>query len=210
MNKKEFSMDYEIIFKNDSKEARFLMDKDENLKELFQLKQEIIVKVSKDYYKSLVQTIIAQQLSTRVAEVIYKRLLDLLDNHIEPLHILETPDDELREIGLSRPKIKYLKSLANHIKDNEIIFEKFDSMSDQEIIDQLVKVKGIGIWTAQMFLMFSMGRKDVFSTLDLGLRNALKKLLNRPDMTDQEIEVYSQKWIPYRSLVSHYLWHSWD
>jgi DNA-3-methyladenine glycosylase II len=203
-------MDYEIIFKSNSKEARFLMEKDENLKELFQQKCEITVKVSKDYYKSLVQTIIAQQLSTKVADVIYKRLLDLLDHQIDPLNILNRPDDDLREIGLSRPKIKYLKSLAMHIEDKKIIFEKFDSMPDQDIIDQLIEVKGIGLWTAQMFLMFSMGRKDVFSTLDLGLRNALKKLLNRPDMTYEEIETYSQKWIPYRSLVSHYLWHFWD
>lgn len=203
-------MDYEIIFKNNSKEALFLIDKDSNLKTLFQNKSEIKVKVSKDYYPSLVQTIIAQQLSTRVADIIYKRLFELLDHHLDPQRILNTPDDQLREIGLSRPKIKYLKSLATHIDNKEISFEKFDSMSDQEIIDQLIEVKGIGIWTAQMFLMFSMGRKDVFSTLDLGLRNALKKLLNRPDMTLKEIEIYSQRWIPYRSFVSHYLWHSWD
>ena len=83
-------------------------------------------------------------------------------------------------------------------------------MSDQEIIDQLIQVKGIGVWTAQMFLMFSMGREDVFSALDLGLRNALMTLLNQQDMTIKEIETYSLKWKPYRSIVSHYLWHIWD
>ncbi|BCR36311.1 DNA-3-methyladenine glycosylase family protein [Mariniplasma anaerobium] len=203
-------MDYEITFKNNSKEVVFLIDKDPNLKSLFENKSEIKVKVSVDYYQSLVQTIIAQQLSTRVADIIYNRLLELLNNQIDPFNILNTSDDQLRDIGLSRPKIKYLKSLAKHIDDKEILFEKFDSMTDEEIINQLTEVKGIGIWTAQMFLMFSMGRKDVFSTLDLGLRNALKQLLNRPEMTHKEIEAYSQKWIPYRSYVSHFLWHSWD
>ena len=203
-------MDYEIIFKNNSKEVLFLIDKDPNLKSLFENKSEIKVKVSKNYYQALVQTIIAQQLSTRVADIIFTRLVELLNNQIDPLNILNTPDEQLRDIGLSRPKIKYLKSLAKHIDDKKILFEKFDLMSDQEIIDLLIEVKGIGIWTAQMFLMFSMGRKDIFSTLDLGLRNALKQLLNRPEMTHEEIETYSQKWIPYRSFVSHYLWHSWD
>ncbi|MCD4826951.1 MAG: hypothetical protein K8Q99_04155 [Acholeplasmataceae bacterium] len=203
-------MNQEIIFKNNSKEVAFLIEKDDNLKDLFKHPEEIKVTISDDYYTSLVQTIIAQQLSTKVADVIYKRLVELLDNDIKPLNVLATTDEDLRMIGLSRPKIKYLKSLASHVIEQKTNFEDFPNMSNQEIIDQLVEIKGIGIWTAQMFLMFSMGRLDVFSTGDLGLRNALKKLLNRPEMTFEEIEKYSEKWIPYRSYVSHYLWHLWD
>lgn len=203
-------MENQIIYKNNSKEVSYLIKKDPNLIPLFKKTDEIVVHVSKDYYKSLVQTIIAQQLSSKVANVIYQRFEKLMDHDITPKHILTKDDETLKSIGLSRPKIKYLKSLAEHVMDNAIEFERFESMSDQEIIDELIKVKGIGIWTAQMFLMFSMGREDVFSTLDLGLRNALKLLLNQPDMSEDDIEAYSLKWKPYRSIVSHYLWHIWD
>lgn len=199
-----------IVLHNESEEIKSLVIKDPNLAPLFEKKKEIIVHVSKDYYHSLVETIIAQQLSTKAAQAISKRFIELMNHDIKPEHILVMEDDKLRNIGLSRQKIKYLKSLAEHVVNGLLKFDHFETMSDQEIIDELVSVKGIGVWTAQMFLMFSMGRMDVFSTLDLGLRNALKKLLNRPEMTFEEIEAYSHKWKPYRSIVSHYLWHIWD
>ncbi len=203
-------MTYQIIYKNDSKEAIYLMKKDKNLIPLFKKVKEVKVTVSKDYYQSLVQTIIAQQLSSKVAQVIYDRFIKVANHNITAKHILTISDDVFRSVGLSRPKIKYLKSLAEHVDAGNIHFHAFDKMSDQEIIDELIKVKGIGVWTAQMFLMFSMGREDVFSSLDLGLRNALKLLLNKPDMSEKDIEAYSLKWKPYRSIVSHYLWHIWD
>jgi len=203
-------MHQKIVIYNDSEEIKSLIKKDPNLIPLFEKKREIVVHVSKDYYKSLVETIIAQQLSTKAAQAISNRFLDLMQNDIKPEHILAIEDERLRAIGLSRQKIKYLKSLAEHVINGQLPFDQFEHMTDQEIIDELVLVKGIGVWTAQMFLMFSMGSMDVFSTLDLGLRNALKKLLNQPGMTFEEIENYSHKWKPYRSIVSHYLWHIWD
>ena len=203
-------MQHKIVLHNKSEEIKSLIEKDPNLVPLFEGKREIIVYVSKDYYKSLVETIIAQQLSTKAAQAISNRFMELMNHDIKPEHILVAEDEKLREIGLSRQKIKYLKSLAEHVESKKLTFDAFETMTDQEIIDELVLVKGIGVWTAQMFLMFSMGRMDVFSTLDLGLRNALKKLLNRPEMTFEEIETYSHQWKPYRSIVSHYLWHIWD
>lgn len=203
-------MENKIVYKNNSDEVSYLIEKDPNLIPLFNKTKEVVVHVSKDYYKSLVQTIISQQLSSKVAQVIMSRFEKLMEGDITPKHILNKDDEALKSIGLSRPKIKYLKSLAEHVINHDLKFEQFEQMSDQEIIDELVKVKGIGIWTAQMFLMFSMGREDVFSTLDLGLRNALKLLLNQPDMSHDDIEAYSIKWKPYRSIVSHYLWHIWD
>ena len=203
-------MQHKIVIHNESEEIKSLIKKDPNLVPLFERKKEIIVSVSKDYYKSLVETIIAQQLSTKAAQAISNRFMELMNHDIKPEHILVMEDEKLRSIGLSRQKIKYLKSLAEHVESGKLKFDVFENMTDQEIVDELVMVKGIGVWTAQMFLMFSMGRMDVFSTLDLGLRNALKKLLNKPEMTFEEIEVYSHKWKPYRSIVSHYLWHIWD
>ncbi len=203
-------MENRIIYKNNSKEVNYLIEKDPNLIPLFKKTEEVVVNISKDYYKSLVQTIVAQQLSSKVANVIYQRFEKLMQNDMTPQNILNTSEEDLRSIGLSRPKIKYLFSLAEHVINQDLKFDKFEDMNDEEIIEELVKVKGIGIWTAQMFLMFSMGRSDIFSTHDLGLRNALKLLLNRPDMTHDDIEAYSLKWIPYRTIVSHYLWHIWD
>lgn len=203
-------MEMIITYKNNSKEVEYLIKKDPILKVLFQKTEEIKVNLSKDYFHSLVQTIVSQQLSSKVAAIIYQRLVDLLKNKITAKHILETKEEDLKSIGISRPKIKYLKSLAEHVQSGSLDFKGFDQMTDEDIINMLIKVKGIGIWTAQMFLMFSMGRQDVFSSLDLGLRNALKKLLNNENMTLLEIEVYSQKWRPYRTIVSHYLWHIWD
>lgn len=197
-----------LIYKNNSKEAAYLLAKDPNLKQLLAKNKEIKIILAKDYYQALVQTIISQQLSTRVAEVIYQRLETLMNEKINAKEMIALDEQVLRDIGVSRPKIKYLKSLAEHVVTNKIKFENFDTMEDQEIIETLTSVKGIGVWTAQMFLMFSMGREDVFSTLDLGLRRALKNLLNKPDMTLEEIEIYSQKWKPYRTFVSHYLWNS--
>lgn len=201
-------METVLIYKNNSKEAVYLLAKDPHLKPLLTKTEEIKIVLAKDYYQALVQTIISQQLSTRVAEVIYQRLEALMNNQISARDMIALDEQVLRDIGVSRPKIKYLKSLAEHVVTNKIKFENLDAMEDQEIIETLTSVKGIGVWTAQMFLMFSMGREDVFSTLDLGLRRALKNLLNRPDMTLEEIEMYSQKWKPYRTFVSHYLWNS--
>jgi DNA-3-methyladenine glycosylase II len=203
-------MHHKIVIHNESEEIKSLIDKDPNLEPLFQKKREIVVHVSKNYYQSLIETIIAQQLSTKAALAISNRFNEFMQDDMKPEHILAVEDEKLRALGLSRQKIKYLKSLAEHVKSEKLTFDQFEQMTDEQIIEELTQVKGIGVWTAQMFLMFSMGRMDVFSTLDLGLRNALKKLLNRPDMTFEEIEAYSHKWKPYRSIVSHYLWHIWD
>jgi DNA-3-methyladenine glycosylase II len=199
-----------IIYHQNDQKIKEIIDKDPSLKQLFTLKEEIVFTLNDHYFDSLVQTIVSQQLSIKAASAIYKRLLNLFDEKILPIKIKDFTDEEFRNIGLSYQKIKYLKSLANSILENEINLDKLDSLSDQEIIDMLVKVKGIGIWSAQMFLMFSLGREDVFSTLDLGLRNAVKKYYNNFELTNEEITKISEKWSPYRSIVSHYLWHAWD
>ncbi|PKK86879.1 MAG: DNA-3-methyladenine glycosylase 2 family protein [Tenericutes bacterium HGW-Tenericutes-8] len=199
-----------INYRNDSKEVQYLINKDQRLKELFAKKAEIIVTIDDDYFVSLVGTIVAQQLSSKVARTIYSRLSNLFDGNMNAEKILATRDEDLRSIGLSFQKIKYVKSLATCYLDQTIDLAHLDEMSDDQIIQMLIKIKGIGIWSAQMFLLFSLGREDVFSVLDLGLRNAVKLIYGNPDLTHQDIELLSEKWIPYRSIVSHYLWHAWD
>ena len=188
----------------------YLIDKDPKLKSLIEKKPEIIVPIDDDYFVSLAQTIIAQQLSSKVAQVITTRLMTHLNHDLSPRAIRDADPEVLRSLGLSYPKITYLRSLADCIMNHQVDFASLDDKTDQEIIEMLTQIKGIGIWSAQMFLIFSLGREDVFSVHDLGLRNAVKKVYNAPDLTSKEIEHIASQWSPYRSVASHYLWHSWD
>ncbi len=199
-----------ISYRSNSKEAKYLIEKDQNLKHLFSIRDEIIVNIDDDYFVSLVGTIVAQQLSGKVARTIFNRLSHLFADLITAEKILAMPEENLRDVGLSFQKIKYVKSLSECFINHMIDLDNLDKMSDDDIIEMLVKIKGIGVWSAQMFLLFSLGREDVFSALDLGLRNAVKIIYNNQDLTQLEIENISEKWIPYRSIVSHYLWHAWD
>jgi len=199
-----------MTYKNDSAQVKTLVQKDPKLISLFERKKEIIVQIDDDYFVSLVHTIVAQQLSSKVAAIISDRLKELFKNNITPEKILNTSFDTFRAIGLSKQKIEYLNSLATHYVEKKIDFSHVAQLSDQEVIEMLIQIKGIGVWSAQMFLIFSLGREDVFSYHDLGLRNAVKKLYEDPDLTQQDIENITHHWQPYRSIVAHYLWHAWD
>jgi len=200
----------QLRYHKGSDEIKYLLNKDASLHFLFAQKDEIVVNIDDNYFLSLAGIIVAQQLSSKVASVIFKRLEHLLEQNITAEKILEIKDEELRSIGLSYQKIKYLRSLAECHVQKVIDLSDLNHLSNGEIIEMLIKIKGIGVWSAQMFLMFSLGREDVFSVLDLGLRNAVKKIYNNPDLSHAEIEKISENWIPYRSVVSHYLWHAWD
>lgn len=199
-----------LIYDSDSPIVSYLTQKDPLLITLFEKKKRIHVTLNENYFIALVETIIAQQLSAKVASVISKRVHDYFSSEITPEKIIDTHEDELRAIGLSFQKIKYLKSLATHIIEKDVDLDTFNTLSDQAVIDMLIKIKGIGVWTAQMFLMFSLGREDVFSSLDLGLRNALKKIYQNPNLTMSDIDDIALSWSPYRSVVAHFLWHAWD
>ena len=194
----------------ESKEVKYLVENNPNLLQLFQKKDEVIVNIDDDYFVSLVGTIVSQQLSGKVARTIFDRVNKLFDHEITAEKILNMPEENLRSVGLSFQKIKYFKSLSECYITKAIDLDHLSDMSDDSIIEMLTKIKGIGVWSAQMFLLFSLGREDVFSVLDLGLRNAVKIIYNNQDLTNLEIEEISKNWIPYRSIVSHYLWHAWD
>lgn len=165
-----------------------------------------------EYFHRLTREIIGQQLSVKVADVIYKRFENVFNNQpITPEMILEAADQTLRDIGMSWGKVKYVKDLATKTKNNELAFEQFATMTEEEVISELIKVKGIGRWTAEMFLIFNLGREDVFSFGDLGLRRAIEKIYNFEKDTKQKLfEPIVEKWKPYRSYASLALWHSLD
>ncbi len=165
-----------------------------------------------DYFSSLCESIVSQQLSVKVADVIWARLLNLFpDQHVEPKKILQLNEVELRAVGLSFAKIKYIKDLASRVLSGELELDKLTEMSNDEVIEELTKVKGIGKWTAEMFLMFTLGRPDVFSHGDLGLKKAIQKIYGLAEMpTEAEMLRYEEKWKPYRTYASRILWRSLD
>lgn len=198
------------VYHHDADYIAYLLEKDPKLEKLFQSKKEIVVHIEDDYFISLANTIIAQQLSAKVAGILTQRFIQFFNENPTPEAVLNTDDDALRQLGLSYQKIKYMKSLSEAFLTKAVHFDHVSEMSDNEVIEMLIQVKGIGVWSAQMFLIFSLGREDVFSVLDLGLRNAVKNIYDNPDLTPKEIELASERWSPYRSIVSHFLWHVWD
>ncbi|HEY0965366.1 MAG TPA: DNA-3-methyladenine glycosylase [Candidatus Saccharimonadales bacterium] len=167
-----------------------------------------------NYYHELVDSIISQQLSVKAARTIEGRFKDLFGGEFpSPGQILEKDIETLRSVGLSRPKASYIQDLAQKILEGTVRFDTINSLSNDEIIEELTKVKGIGVWTVHMFLMFCMGRLDVLPTGDLGIRNGIKMLYEFDHAPEpREIELLAEKngWHPYESVASRYIWLSLD
>lgn len=160
-------------------------------------------------FDRLVESIISQQLSVRVADVIYERVLNLMPKKkLTPEGILKNKDEDLRKAGLSHQKIKYLKDLSEKVKSGELDLDNLDNLENEEVIEELTKVKGIGKWTAEMFLMFALGRPDIFSHGDLGLQNAIKKIYEIEKYDPGIAEEIVIKWSPYRTYAARILWKS--
>lgn len=168
----------------------------------------------KNYYHELVDSIISQQLSVKAARAIERRFKDLFGGAYPlPEQILTKDIEELRSVGLSRPKARYIQDLATKILDGSVSFDAIDDLSNDEIIAELTKVKGIGVWTVHMFLMFCMSRLDVLPTGDLGIRNGVAKLYDLDHApTEREVELIAEEnnWHPYESVASRYIWLSLD
>jgi DNA-3-methyladenine glycosylase II len=160
-----------------------------------------------------VEAIINQQLSGKAADTIFKRFVALFPGKKfpTPKDVLAMPTAKMRKCGLSKMKVSFLKDLSKKILDGTVNFRKMPAWTDEEVIEHLTEVKGIGRWTAEMFLMFSLGREDVFSYGDLGLRNAMQKLYKlKAHPTPKQAEKIVAAWKPYRSLASRYLWANVD
>jgi DNA-3-methyladenine glycosylase II len=169
------------------------------------------LKPHKDYFKSFLDSIIGQQLSMRVAEVISGRFMNFFENKPTPEKILAAADSDLRMLGLSAAKTKYVKDLSDKILKNEISFENLAHQTDEELISEFTKVKGIGVWTTQMFLIFTLGRLNVLPVLDLGIKRAIMinyKLKTLPDEKKIIALAKRKKWAPYCSIACWYLWRS--
>lgn len=170
---------------------------------LFELKKHDLL------FDRLIESIISQQLSVRVADVIYERVLNLLPvKKLTPDGVLKVKDEDLRKAGMSYGKIKYLKDLSEKVKSGEIDLDNLENLENEEVIEKLTKVKGIGKWTAEMFLMSALGRPDIFSHGDLGLKKAIKKIYGFDEYKIEIAEEIVIKWSPYRTIAARVLWKS--
>jgi len=161
------------------------------------------------YFTSLCSEIISQQLSGKAADAIEKKFINIFPKkHITPEAILKFSDQELRDVGMSWAKVKYIKNLSEKVLSGTLNLRTIQYASDQEVINILTQVKGIGQWTAEMFLIFTLGRENVFSHGDLGLRKAIKNLYKVE--APNEIIAIVDKWSPYKTYGSLALWHSLD
>jgi DNA-3-methyladenine glycosylase II len=164
-----------------------------------------------DRYGTLVRSIVGQQLSTRAAAAIYARLTDRYGGRTPtPVEVLEDDPEELRAAaGLSHAKVAFLRSLAEHVVDGSLDLDRLDELPDDQVIAELVAVKGLGPWTAQLFLMFQLQRPDVFPVGDLGIRRAIMQRYGLDAMpTPAQAERIAEAWRPYRTLASLFLWRS--
>ncbi len=162
------------------------------------------------HFQALVRAIVYQQLSGKAAGTILGRLNALFPDGLPtPDAVLTTSDEQLRAVGVSRQKTGYLRDLSSKVLGGDLPLDAVETMTDDELISHLVQVKGIGRWTAQMFLMFRLGRPDVLPELDLGIQNAIKRayrLRKRP--TPKQVKRIGAKWSPHSSVASWYLWRS--
>lgn len=181
---------------------------DEELKELYEKYGEKELEKSENPFERILVSIINQQLSTQSAAAIKERFFEKFE--IEPGNILDADEDEMNEVGLSSQKIDYMKSAAEHFIEDDLSPENlgFSNMSDEEVIDELTGIHGIGDWTAKMFMIFVLGREDVFPVEDLGIRRSMEEIYgleSRAEMREKSLE-----WSPNRSLASLYLWEHRD
>jgi DNA-3-methyladenine glycosylase II len=166
-----------------------------------------LLKKNNNPFETLSRAIVGQQISVKAADTVWQRLTEKLET-FAPSDLLALEVDILRGCGLSRQKISYLIAIAEAFEQQTLTPDDWEMMNDGEIIDQLVKVKGIGPWTAEMFLIFYLHRPDVFPLTDLGLINAVR--LNYGEQSKAEILKFSRRWQPYRTVATWYLWRSLD
>lgn len=162
-------------------------------------------------FASLAEAIVYQQLHGKAATAIFKRLTDLTGLPLEPQGILKLSEEQMRAVGLSKQKLSYLRDLAAKAQSGEVRFSHLSELADEDVIKELTKVKGIGVWTAHMFLIFSLRRTNVLPVGDLGIQAAMRKHYRKRKMPKPaQMEKIAECWEPYRTVACWYLWRSLD
>ena len=162
-----------------------------------------------NYFQSIVRSIVYQQLSGKAAKKIHERFINIfkLGKYPDPKDVLNISREKLRSVGLSRMKADYIKNVAIYFIDNPKVISTLDQKSDQEIINLISSIKGVGVWTVQMFLMFTLNRPDIFPVTDLALQKGYSAFYKKKHLVNPKIMLnHSKEWIPHRTTMSLYLW----
>ena len=190
-----------------------LLKRDKNMQVLIKKFGRPDFNQGQDYFQSLLRSIVFQQLSGKAAQTIYERFVNLIpktSNHC-PNEVLKLDKDEMRKAGLSFQKINYVRNLADYFENNSFQKNNVERMTDEEISKELIQIKGIGQWTVDMFLMFTLSRADILPFKDLGIQKGIMKILNMKNLpSKKEMENCSRKWRPYRTIACWYLWRIAD
>ena len=191
---------------------KYLKETDPTMNKIINSVGAYSIKIRHNPFLALVEAIIYQQLTGKAAQSIYEKFISYYNNneyYVQPQYIILTADNIMKSFGLSNKKIEYIKLLSTDIIKGNINLNSFEEKEDEEIINELTKLKGIGRWTAEMFLIFCLERKDVFPLKDLGIKKAIQRWYFNPEYPDeQSIIDLSNIWKPYRSIASWYLWKS--
>ena len=188
----------------------FLSNKDKVLKSIINKFPKESLLLNDNYYHTLLNSIIGQQISVSAASAIKKRFFKL-NRTIIPKNVIILKDSSLRECGLSRQKILYIKNISNFFITNKIFFKNIKKYNEIEIKEKLISIKGVGNWTADMFLLFSYGSSDIFPQGDLGFVKAISKLYGKElPLNEDYLKKLQKKWSPYNSIATWYLWRSLD
>lgn len=197
------------IFHQDMDAVQYLMASDARLAALIKEIGDYALVLREDYFASLARAIIGQQLSVKAAETIWKRTVHLCGGRVGPEVLTELAEEQLRGAGLSKAKVSYLRDLQQKILGGELCLREICQLPDEEVVAALTRVKGIGRWTAEMFLIFSLGRLNVWAVDDVGLRRAVKWLYRLAETpAGNEMKSYGTRWSPYSSMASLYLWEA--
>ena len=188
-------------------DALFVLKKDKKLKKIILSVGECKIKTIYNPFEALVEAIITQQISDSAGKSISKRFKNLFGKkYPTPSDIVKLSKEEIKSVGLSRMKAEYIFDISQMIVDKKLDFKIFKKMSNEDVISELTKIRGIGKWTAEMYLIFALGRVDVFPLGDLGLINGIKKLYNLENPSTEEILKITNSWIPYRTIGTWYIW----
>lgn len=200
-----------IIFDHTTMEVRYLISKDTPLNLLIEKIPSVYLPATKAPWVQLIEMIVAQQLSTKVAEVIWQRIQTIFAYQWIPQQVYETSENDFRRLGVSFAKIPYIKGIAKKMIDDPFFFETLQKLSNDDGIVQLCTLNGIGPWTAEMFLIYGFRRLNVMSYGDLGLRIAVTKLFRKKGpISRRTFKQLTQQWQPYASVASLFLWRAYE
>ena len=193
------------IFEYGEKEINYLKKKDKKLSEAIDRIGKIERRVIPDLFEALISSIVSQQISNKAAETVWNRLVHLI-NDIRPESIIAEDINNIQKCGMSFRKASYIKNIAECVYSGELSIDELYHLSDDEVIKKLTALNGIGIWTAEMLMIFSMERPDIVSWGDLAIKRGLCRLYNHKELTKTQFERYKKRYSPYGSVASLYLW----